>query len=417
MRFVGGFGRLAAMALGSLGLAGPLAAQDDFRMLDGSLTYRERMALPADALAVIEARDARGRLLGEATFATRGAQVPLPFALGIPEGFDADLRAAIVVEGQPMWFTVDVPVSAGTEPVSLGEIVLRRFVPMRLASTLRCGQRELRVGFHGPNAVIDIDGERRVLERVSTASGVRYEAPEDPGTWVWSRRNRALVSIDGEELPECAIVPPEAPKPYIARGHGPDWMLTVDEGLMSLVVAGSEARAVEAALPKSGFDEGAFVYEVPALDLELRVAPRLCRDDQAGMPYPESVTIRLGDRRLTGCGGETLDALAGAEWMVEDLDGGGIIDSSRVTVVFGTDGTLSGQASCNRYATPFEIADDGISVGPIAASRMMCPEAVMDQERRFFAALTAVERLELDETGALLLYDPARAEPAITARR
>ncbi len=417
MRFVGGLGRVVAVALACLGLASPLAAQDGIRMLDGSLTYRERMALPADALVVIEARDARGRLLGEATLATRGSQVPLPFALGIPEGSVADLRAAIVVEGQPMWFIADVAVPAGTEPVSLGEIVLRRFVPMGFASTLRCGQRELRVGFHGPNAVIDIDGERRVLVQVPAAAGARFEAPEDPGTWVWSRRNRALVSIGGEGLPECAIVPPEAPKSYIARGHEPDWTLTVDDGLMRLSIPGSEGRTVEAALPKSGFDDGAFVYEIPALDLGLRLAPRACRDDQTGMPHPESVTVRLGDRRLTGCGGDTLDVLAGAEWMVQDLDGEGIIDSSRVTLVFGTDGTLGGQASCNRYATSLEIAEDGVSVGPIAASRMMCPETIMDQERRYFAALAAVERLEIDGTGALLLYDPARAEPAITARR
>jgi len=408
--------RLAAVALGCLVLAVTAAAQDGIRMLEGSLTYLDRIALPPDALAVVEARDARGRLLGEATFATRGAQVPLPFKLAIPEGMDADLRAAIVVEGQPMWFATDVAVPAGTEPVSLGEVRLGRFMPMGYTSTLRCGDRELRVGFFGQTAVIEIDGERRALERVPVASGARFEAAEDPGTWVWSRNNRALVSIGGERLPECSVVPPDAPEPYLARGNEPGWTLTVEDGRMTLVWDYGEKK-LETALPEARFEDGGFVYDLPAADLQIRILPEVCRDDMTGMPYPERVSVRVGDRRLTGCGGDTLELLADGEWVVEDIDGRGLIDASRVTLDFETDGSLGGLASCNRYATSIDIGAGTASIGPIAATRMICPEALMDQERRFFAALASVDRLEIDDTGALLLYDPARAEPAITARR
>jgi uncharacterized lipoprotein YbaY len=124
---MGDIGRLArglAAAVLAVVLAGSAVAQDGFRMIDGSLTYRERIALPPDAFAVVEARDTRGRLLGEATLRTRGAQVPLPFQIAVPQGMEAELRAAVVVDGRPAWYAAGIAVSAGSDPLSLGELVL-----------------------------------------------------------------------------------------------------------------------------------------------------------------------------------------------------------------------------------------------------------------------------------------------------
>ena len=84
---------------------------------------------------------------------------------------------------------------------------------------------------------------------------------------------------------------------------------------------------------------------------------------------------------------------------------------------FAPDGGLSGTASCNRYATAVTIGGEGISVGQIAATQKMCPAALMDQERAFFAALASVGRFDIGADGALLLYDPAASDPVITARR
>jgi heat shock protein HslJ len=126
------------------------------------------------------------------------------------------------------------------------------------------------------------------------------------------------------------------------------------------------------------------------------MAPGLCRDDMTGMPHPETVTITLEGRQLRGCGGDPRDLLTGAEWVVQDIEGRGIVDSSRVTLNFAEDGGLSGTASCNRYATRFEISGEGVSIGQIAATQMMCPEALMTQERAVFAALAAVGRFDID---------------------
>jgi heat shock protein HslJ len=416
---MGDYGRLVrsfAAAVMGLALAGAALAQDGIRMIDGSLTYRERMALPDDALAVIEARDVRGRLLGEATLRTRGAQVPIPFQIAVPAGLDARLRAAIFVDGQPRWFVPDEAIPSGVDPVSVGELVLARFIPMGFASTYRCGSSELAVGFFEANAVLDVGGRRRVLEPAPAASGARFEVPGDPGTWVWSREDGVTISLDGETLPTCSVVPPKAPRPYRGQGNEPGWTLSIAEGRVILTLDYG-ARTVEAPLPEAAFENGAFVYRLPAEGIDLRLSPGICRDDMTGMPYPESVSVTVDGRELRGCGGDPLDLLTGEDWTVEDIDGRGIVDSALVTLSFGEDGGLSGAASCNRYATRFQITGEGASVAQIAATQMMCPEALMTQEQAFFAALSGVRGFDIDETGALLLYDSGRTGAVLTARR
>jgi heat shock protein HslJ len=174
---------------------------------------------------------------------------------------------------------------------------------------------------------------------------------------------------------------------------------------------------VEAALPEARFEDGAFVYALADPALTVRMTPGLCRDDMSGAPFPETVLVTLDGRELGGCGGDALDLLAGAEWVVEDIDGRGVADGARVTLNFGADGALSGQAPCNRYAARFEITGEGATVGQIAATRMACDEALMTQEQAFFTVLAGVRGFDLDETGALLLYDSARVGAALTARR
>ncbi len=107
--------------------------------------------------------------------------------------------------------------------------------------------------------------------------------------------------------------------------------------------------------------------------------------------------------------------LAG-EWQVEDIGGRGVIDSSNVRLDFSEPGRIAGSGGCNRYTAELAVEGGGLTVGPAAATRMMCPEALMIQERRFFDALASVDRYEQDDTGALLLFAADGAEPVIVAR-
>jgi len=75
-------------------------------------------------------------------------------------------------------------------------------------------------------------------------------------------------------------------------------------------------------------------------------------------------------------------SLAGSEWLLEDLGGLGVIDSIQATVTFPEASKVAGNGSCNRFFGPAEVSGDAIKLGPLASSRMMCPEAVMNQEMK-----------------------------------
>ena len=95
--------------------------------------------------------------------------------------------------------------------------------------------------------------------------------------------------------------------------------------------------------------------------------------------------------------------LTSREWLVEDIDGGGIIDRSHATLTFSEDGKLSGSASCNRYFGEYQRQGEALSFMPLGTTLMACPESLMNQEQRFLKALQAADRFSIDVNGALIL--------------
>ncbi|MDQ0321977.1 heat shock protein HslJ [Pararhizobium capsulatum DSM 1112] len=75
-------------------------------------------------------------------------------------------------------------------------------------------------------------------------------------------------------------------------------------------------------------------------------------------------------------------------WLVEDIKSGGVIDNLQTTLEIHDDGTYSGMAGCNNYTGVFTVKSLQISFAPAAATRKLCPPAVMDQEAKFFRALS-----------------------------
>lgn len=96
-------------------------------------------------------------------------------------------------------------------------------------------------------------------------------------------------------------------------------------------------------------------------------------------------------------------SLTGTSWWVEDIAGKGVIDSSHTTIEFTDDGRVVGSTGCNRYFGSVEINGSGMTVGPLAGTRKMCPSALMDQETKFFQAMGKVSLWEIAGTGLLHL--------------
>lgn len=75
-------------------------------------------------------------------------------------------------------------------------------------SRFNCGSTEVNVLYIGDDLVMSAPGALFLLHPAVAASGARYESNDDPGTYFWSRGDRAMVSILGEELNECVEIPP-----------------------------------------------------------------------------------------------------------------------------------------------------------------------------------------------------------------
>ncbi|HLH01969.1 MAG TPA: META domain-containing protein [Bryobacteraceae bacterium] len=103
-------------------------------------------------------------------------------------------------------------------------------------------------------------------------------------------------------------------------------------------------------------------------------------------------------------------SLVGTEWVLEDLGAAGVIDHAEATLSFPEQGRVAGKASCNRFTGTAAIEGNIIKFGPLATTRMMCPEALMNQETKYLKALESAERFER-QGSTLLLYSKDLAKP------
>ncbi|MCO5107389.1 MAG: META domain-containing protein [Burkholderiaceae bacterium] len=389
----------------------------------GTMAYRERIALPPDAVAVVELREgagAEGRVVAESRTALKGRQVPVAFELSVDRaklvaGARHSLRGAIVVGGRPAWATEPAAIDPSSAAIDVGLLRLARAQPLAFASTLVCGDRSVTVGHVGATMRMEAGDESFDLRPVRSASGARYEAAGDPSTSFWSKGDRATVVVHGQAWPEC--VPERAPSlPYRATGNEPGWRLDITARTMTLLADDGRTR-IEAPTPLAEPGEGFTRFRAPAAGVGLvaTIFERRCADSMTGMPYPDTVSVAFAGRTLNGCGGDPATLLRGDEWVVEDLRGGGVVDRSRPTLAFGADGRVSGRGSCNRFTASYALTGEGLTISRPAATMMACAPALMQQERLFFDLLAQVRRFTIEPTGALVLH--AADGGTITARR
>lgn len=103
-------------------------------------------------------------------------------------------------------------------------------------------------------------------------------------------------------------------------------------------------------------------------------------------------------------------SLEGGPWLVEDINGGGIPDNTRVDITFdpGDAGTsaVSGRSGCNRYRGGWTQTGTTLKLGPLAGTMMACPPAQMETERKFLDTLAAVTSVAWQADGAAILKAP-----------
>lgn len=268
---------------------------------------------------------------------------------------------------------------------------------------MACGQLDITVNYRGDRAGLRVGDEQYELVQIPAASGARYQGEAQPQVQLWNKGENAQLSVGGRSWPQC-VPQGQIAEPFKARGNEPFWQITVDGGRLSLTQPGAPET------PPASYDIVArtaagqtLAATVGGQSLVLETAPQLCRDSMSGMAYPQQARLTIDGTRMEGCAGDPERLLQGVEWVVEDIDHGGIIDRSRVTINFLEEGRIAGRGSCNNYMGSYQLSGEGLSVGQTASTMMACAPSLMQQERRFLEVLGAVQRFDINQTGALIL--------------
>lgn len=224
----------------------PAAIQQE--ELSGTVTYRERVVLPADARLELGLLDARGVTVADTSLAT-GREPPIPFRMQIPAA-RIDTAAAYYLtarldagRGRQVWST--------PEPVP----VLTRGAPREVELVLTAERR--------PEAPL-AEPWRHARER-----GVAFRAVGPEPGWVLDLYGRFLE-----------------PRRLVLRlDYGETW-LQFDEVLRD----------------EDGDGNLRFRASSDTLRLEAVIEDRLCYDVMSGERFEAVVSIRINERQLAGCG-------------------------------------------------------------------------------------------------------------------
>ena len=129
--------------------------------------------------------------------------------------------------------------------------------------------------------------------------------------------------------------------------------------------------------------------------------------------YKASKAYALQEGQLVELGEEDQDLvrisgadLEGTSWTLVELNYDQPVQADAEVTISFRQGQLSGSGGCNNYTASFSLGEDNpfvMTAGPVAATKMACPDPILDQETAYFAALGSVSQWGY-EFGQLALY-------------
>ncbi|RMJ03222.1 META domain protein [Marinobacter litoralis] len=270
----------------------------------------------------------------------------------------------------------------------------------------QCGQLDLKVAGVEESGLLGIEYlNRRVLLKPSpTDEGALYVAPGDTQTRFWAKGERATFTLKGNALPEC-LEPGAIESSFKAMGTEPNWSAEIENNRMDLTLP-YDGEVLEGVwLRESVANRHGRVYEgkVDEREIEVSVAHQLCENPMSGAQYPAQVRLTVDGNTFEGCGGDRERLFQGAEWVVDDLAGDGIIDRSMMTIRFHDENRISGRASCNRYMGSYSLTGENLTFGQMGSTMMACHDSLMNQERKFLTLMSEVVSGHIGRHGELLL--------------
>ena len=133
------------------------------------------------------------------------------------------------------------------------------------------------------------------------------------------------------------------------------------------------------------------------------------------------LTLTTGDEKTLTFEAAEKPKLAGSSWTVTNYNNGkeavvGVTGDAELTLVFGTDGTVSGSGGVNTFNGPFESDASSIKIGPLATTLMAGPDELMTQEQLYLTALQAATEWDITY-GVLSLRDGDDAMQVVASQQ
>jgi putative lipoprotein len=194
--------------------------------LQGSVTYRERVALPIDARIIVRLedvsrKDASGSFVAQQTLHPR-TEVPVAFDLRyLPSAIDTTHRYALhasIVDAQDelLWISSEpTPIlfTDGDKPVvvTVARVLDPDATPPHPANSVvgfKCDDFAFLAKFFTDKVEIALAGRTLSLPQVLSGSGARYS---DGKTTFWSKGDTALFHMNGIDYKGCRVDPETRP--------------------------------------------------------------------------------------------------------------------------------------------------------------------------------------------------------------
>jgi copper homeostasis protein (lipoprotein) len=445
----------------------PVSAQSE--RIKGTATYRERLALPGDAvfeatLEDVSKADVPADVIGRARI-ERPGNPPIRFEIDYaPSRIDPSHRYAVrarILVGGKLFFVSDRSYPVLTAGQGNEVAVLLRRPGAGAASGGAGALGRLPATFVGDLPCADCPGMRHRLElfedeafylRVSYLGKSESAGFDDVGTWAVAGDRRTLVLFGNREAPlQLAIrgadtlrkldlagrsitsslnhdlkrvksAPSLEPR-LLMRGM---YRYLADAGLFTECVTRrtwpvaqeKENAALESAYSRTRREPG----EELLVSVEGQVATRASREGRGRQPT-------LVVERFAGvwpaetCGSRSsTEPLENTYWKLTRLGNTPVVPVAQPPephFVLSSDARrVSGSGGCNRLIGSYEVKGDQLTFGQMAGTMMACPDG-MDTEKAFLNALSQAQKVKItrqhlelfDATGNLVARFEARHMP------
>ena len=428
--------------------------------VSGTVTYRERIALPPNAavhleLQKVSRQDAPAGYLAGHAIATRGRQVPIPFriyyrAADIDPRFSYAVRATVTVDGERRFITTGhYPVITRGSPSEV-ELVLEPFVELNSATKIEAQgtapSLRLPASFRGTVACAGCPPRELTLNLRADGVFMLRDDPTGPGGAAHFELGRWSLAEGGHQLRLAGRA--KAPRVFAILDSG---RLRALDNLRQEIERRAGYDLEQAAhyepMPGAFPMRGLFRYladaaiftecesgkRLPvAMEKDYLAAERayLAARQAPGAPLLMTLEGHWAERpKMEGPGSREFLViekfarawpnenctprgadLAGTHWKLVFVEGATLVglpgQREPHMVLQAVQGRVQGFAGCNGFFGGYQIKDGGIRFSEMGATMMACPRG-MDTEGAFLKALAAADRHEIVGE-QLLLYQGDR---------